>query len=77
MLDVRSGFCRAATLEGIRKHGHVLTPGRYVAAEQTEDDDEPFEKMARFSAERKEQMQRAARLDAAIWTNLEDVGYGR
>ena len=27
------GFCKAATLEEIRKHGHVLTPGRYVGAE--------------------------------------------
>ena len=27
------GFCKAATLDEIRKHGHVLTPGRYVGAE--------------------------------------------
>ena len=27
------GFCKSATLEEIRKHGHVLTPGRYVGAE--------------------------------------------
>ena len=27
------GFCKAATLEEIRSHGHVLTPGRYVGAE--------------------------------------------
>src|SRR5262249_50372075 len=26
------GFCKAATLDEIRKHGHVLTPGRYVGA---------------------------------------------
>jgi len=24
------GFCKAAKLDDIRKHGHVLTPGRYV-----------------------------------------------
>jgi type I restriction enzyme M protein len=24
------GFCKSATLEEIRQHGHVLTPGRYV-----------------------------------------------
>ena len=41
------GFCKRATLEEIRKHGHVLTPGRYVGAEEVEDDGEPFEeKMA-------------------------------
>ncbi|WP_342714119.1 class I SAM-dependent DNA methyltransferase [Bradyrhizobium sp. B039] len=42
------GFCRSATLEEIRKHGHVLTPGRYVGAEDTEDDGVPFTE--RFAA---------------------------
>ena len=37
------GFCKAATLDDIRKHGHVLTPGRYVGAEAAEDDGEPFD----------------------------------
>jgi len=36
------GFCKSATLDEIRKHGHVLTPGRYVGAEAVEDDGEPF-----------------------------------
>ena len=27
------GFCKAETIEGIKKHGFVLTPGRYVGAE--------------------------------------------
>ena len=27
------GFCKGAALEEVRKHGHVLTPGRYVGAE--------------------------------------------
>ena len=27
------GFCHAATIAEIAKHGHVLTPGRYVGAE--------------------------------------------
>ena len=40
----------------IRKYGHVLTPGRYVAAEQAEEDDEPFEeKMRRLVATLNEQ----------------------
>ena len=33
------GFCKAAKLEEIRKHGYVLTPGRYVGAEAAEQDD--------------------------------------
>ena len=45
------GFCKAATLDEIRKHGHVLTPGRYVGAGAAEDDGEPFdEKMRRLVA---------------------------
>ncbi|MGC9237907.1 MAG: type I restriction-modification system subunit M, partial [Thiomonas sp.] len=45
------GFCKSATLEDIRKHGYVLTPGRYVGAADVQDDGEPFEeKMARLSS---------------------------
>ncbi|MDI6858012.1 MAG: class I SAM-dependent DNA methyltransferase [Dehalococcoidia bacterium] len=71
------GFCKSATLEEIRKHGYVLTPGRYVGAEAVEDDGEPFdEKMARLVAQLREQQAEAARLDAAIARNLEELGYG-
>ncbi len=52
------GFCKAARLDDIRKHGHVLTPGRYVGAEAHEDDGEPFdEKMKRLTATLRQQMQ--------------------
>ena len=71
------GFCKAATIEDIRKHGHILTPGRYVGAAEVEDDGEPFqEKMARLTAALREQMEESTRLDRIIWANLEDVGYG-
>ncbi|MDR4126909.1 type I restriction-modification system subunit M [Yanghanlia caeni] len=71
------GFCKSATLEEIRKHGYVLTPGRYVGAAQQEDDGEPFEeKMARLSAQWREQRVEAARLDAVIEVNLKELGYG-
>ena len=70
------GFCKSATLEEIRKHGHVLTPGRYVGAEPQEDDGEPFEeKMARLSAQWREQQAEAAKLDAAIEENLKKLGF--
>ncbi len=70
------GFCKSATLEDIRKHGHVLTPGRYVGAAAQDDDDEPFEeKMRRLTAQWREQQQEAARLDAAIADNLKALGF--
>ena len=37
------GFCKSATLEDIKKHDYVLTPGRYVGAAEQEADGEPFE----------------------------------
>jgi len=73
----KAGFCKAATLKEIEAHGHVLTPGRYVGAEEIEDDGTPFEeRMAELSAELYEQMAEAETLDAAIRQNLEVLGYG-
>jgi type I restriction enzyme M protein len=72
------GFCKSAMLEEIRKHGHVLTPGRYVGAEAQEDGGEPFgEKMQRLTATLREQQAEAAKLDAAIATNLHELGFWR
>jgi type I restriction enzyme M protein len=70
------GFCESATLEEIRKHGHVLTPGRYVGAEAQEDYSEPFEeKMRRLTAQLREPQAEARRLDEAISKNLKELGY--
>jgi type I restriction-modification system DNA methylase subunit len=70
------GFCKSATLEEIRAHGHVLTPGRYVGAEEAEDDDEPFEqKMKRLTATLEEQFGESAKLEKAITANLRGLGY--
>jgi type I restriction enzyme M protein len=72
-----AGFCKSATLEEIRQHGHVLTPGRYVGAEVADDAGEPFEdKMDRLSAMLREQQEEAAKLDALIAANLTELGYG-
>ncbi|MCX6092678.1 MAG: N-6 DNA methylase [Candidatus Bipolaricaulota bacterium] len=71
------GFCKSATLDEIRKHGHVLTPGRYVGAEEAEDDGEPFdEKMKRLTATLREWQAEAAKLDETIAENLRELGYG-
>jgi len=71
------GFCKSATLEEVRKHGYVLTPGRYVGAEVVADDGEPFDqKMQRLVAQLRAQQAEAAKLDAAIAANLKELGYG-
>ena len=70
------GFCKSAALEEVRKHGHVLAPGRYVGAPPQEDDGEPFEdKMKRLVAQLREQQAEGARLDKAIATNLAALGF--
>ena len=71
------GFCCSVTKEKIAEHGSVLTPGRYVGAEEVEDDDEPFEdKMQRLTHQLHEQFAESSRLEAAIRSNLEGLGYG-
>ena len=70
------GFCKGTSLEEVRKHGHVLTPGRYVGVEAAEDDGEPFEdKMTRLTAQWREQSAEARRLDAEIEENLASLGF--
>jgi len=65
------GFCKSATTEEIAAHGFVLTPGRYVGAEDTEDDDEPFEeKMQRLVATLEEQFAENERLQRRIRENI-------
>jgi type I restriction enzyme M protein len=72
-----AGFCKTASRDEIRKHGHVLTPGRYVGAEVQKDDGEPFEeKIKRLTAMLRQQTEEAAGLDAAIRANLKELGYG-
>jgi type I restriction enzyme M protein len=69
------GFCRAATLEEIRGHAHLLTPGRYVGAAAAEADDGLFEE--RFAALKEtlaEQFAEAEELSALIQTKLEEIG---
>ena len=71
------GFCKSAALEDVRKHGHVLTPGRYVGVEPQPEDSEPFEeKMQRLVTELRKQQAEGARLDAAITENLKSLGFG-
>ena len=70
-----AGFCASVKSEDIAKHDFVLTPGRYVGAEDAEEDDEPFEaKMRRLSAEYATQSKQSRELDAAIDRALREFG---
>lgn len=70
------GFCKGANIEEIRKQGHVLTPGRYVGAEEIEEDDEPFEeKMERLTSELARLFLQSKELEDEIKKNLSEIGY--
>ena len=69
------GFCKVASLDDIRGHKYALTPGRYVGAEETEEDDETFEdKMQRLVGQLSKEMTESATLDEEIKSNLEEIG---
>ena len=70
------GFCRSVKLAEIAQHGHVLTPGRYVGAEEVEDKDEDFAtKMQQLTEKLGEQMAKGAELDGLIRQKLGGLGY--
>jgi type I restriction enzyme M protein len=70
------GFCRSVKLAEIAQHGHVLTPGRYVGAEEVEDNDEDFvTRMQKLTEKLGEQMAKGAELDALIRAKLGGLGY--
>ncbi len=73
----KPGWWKSATLEEVKSHSYVLTPGRYVGAEEVEDDGIPFEeKMAELSATLYKQFVKADELEAMIRKNLEALDYG-
>ncbi len=70
------GFCKSATLEAVREHEYILTPGRYVGIEETEEDEEAFaDKMARLTSELAEQFAKSRVLEEEIRKNLRGIGY--
>jgi type I restriction enzyme M protein len=70
------GFCMSATIEEIRKHGHILTPGRYVGAGDIEEDDEVFEeKMKNLTSELSRQLKESREIEIRIKNNLKSIGY--
>ena len=71
-----AGFCRSVELSEIAKHGNVLTPGRYVGAQEVEDDEEAFsEKMEKLSKRLSIQIDEGIELDLMIRNQLRKLGY--
>jgi len=71
-----AGFCKSATLEEIKGHDCVLTPGRYVGAEEVEDDGEPFEeKMERLTGLLSEKLAEHTRLTEQTRSLLKGIGH--
>jgi type I restriction enzyme M protein len=69
------GFCKSATLEEIKGHDYVLTPGRYVGAADVEDDDIPFgERFATLKMRLDEQFAQSDRLTVSIREKMAGIG---
>jgi type I restriction-modification system DNA methylase subunit len=76
LYEDKPGFCKAATLDEVRKNNHVLMPGRYVGAETEEDDGIPFDdKMKALTAKLADQFARGRELESLIRENLKGIGY--
>lgn len=70
------GFCYSATTEEFKSNDYVLTPGRYVGVEDTEDDGMPFEeKMKNITSELSKQFEESHKLEEEIRNNLKAIGY--
>lgn len=70
------GFCFSASYDDVKKHGFILTPGRYVGAEEIEEDDEPFaDKIDRLTEQLVEQIAERNALEKVILEKLGGGGY--
>ena len=73
----KKGFCFSANFDAVQKHGHVLTPSRYVGTAKQKDDGEAFpEKMQRLTALLKSQFEESRHLEKKIKENLAGLGFG-
>jgi type I restriction enzyme M protein len=72
--DEVPGFCKVVSTNDIQSRKYTLTPGRYVAMAEGEDDDDPFEeKFPRLVKLLDSQFIRSASLQAEIQSNLKKV----
>ena len=72
-----AAFCASATVQRIAEQGFLLTPGRYVGAEEAEADEEPVaDKISRLVHELTGAFEDSDRLQAAIRANLRRLNDG-
>ena len=72
----RAGLCKSATLEEIKSHDYVLTPGRYVGVAEAKDDGIPFhEKMEKLTKELRGSFVASKKLEKQIKENLSSIGF--
>lgn len=70
------GFCRSVKTEEIIAHEYTLTPGRYVGAEEVEDDGISFEeRMKSLTDQLSEHLAKRTALEKHLRTGLEGIGY--
>jgi type I restriction enzyme M protein len=73
--DVK-GFCRRVRIEDVDDNGYMLTPGRYIGAEDEESDEEPFEqRMNRLASQLDKQLAESERLEGEIKKSLRMLAY--
>ncbi len=71
------GLCKSANIEEVRENDYILTPGRYVGIEESEDNGEPFnDKMTRLTGELTEMFEESHQLEEEIKERLGAIGYG-
>lgn len=73
-----AGFCKSVELEELRRHDYVLTPGRYVGAEESVGATESLsDEVRQLIQALHEQSVQSRVLDEEITENLEKLGYAQ
>ncbi len=71
----QQGFCKSASIDEIKKHDFILTPGRYVGTEEEVNDGIPFEeKISNLTTLLSCQMEESVRLDIELKSQLVKIG---